>query len=521
MQGGLDSDQKAQALWTLGVAEHRLRHFDEARQNFTTLLRDYPHTRLTEGARRLLAMIAEDAGDIDGALEQYVALDYDLDVAYFIDRLMTAEQLAGFIQRHPDSPKRNQFTYALGVRYLRAKRWDDARKTLSQVATSKTPGYPRSFYGGDCTRGSTRVITGALTNDSNQECVDPKDGTFDDEYNPIITASLVMRDIQTANDLEALERRVENAAGNEAKAEALYQLASYQYEASSLLFYNPLASPGYWNLSLLAGEGKYRVINEAQMLFESTQEHERLARALDNYLEVVNRFPHTPAARDALYTAAVCHERLSAYNPYWREIYHNGLHAGQRMVTYQDVKAAYPNYQFPRGTYGWQPSTRTVNGGPGWEAKPKPPKPQPRLTRGDRLERLVTRLGLSLNTMAYRLQIFCREDGRRWVTEFVILVLLLSTARVAARHRKRLRSRLARQRLAQSRQTTTYPWLELFWIDHVEPSRREQVKKFLGDKREEFIELAKDRRSQPMLVRNIVSHSLVVGLVISLIWTAW
>ena len=311
------------------------------------------------------------------------------------------------------------------------------------------------------------------------------------------------------------------AEGDEAKAEALYQLASYQYQASSLLFYNPLASPGYWNLSLLASEGKYRVVNESQMLFESTQEHERLARALDIYLDVVNRFPRTRAARDALYTAAVCHERLSDYNPYWREIYENGLHAGQRMVTYQDVKAAYPNYQFPRGTSGWQPSTRTVNGGPGWQPKPKPPVPQPRLTRSARVKRLFARLDRVLEGMAHRLQIFWREDGRRWLTEFVILLLLLRTARVAARNRQRLRTRIARQRIAQSKQAITYPWLELFWIDHVEPSRREQLRKFLADKREEFIELAKDRRSKPVLVRNIVSHSLAFGLAMSLIWTAW
>jgi len=123
--------------------------------------------------------------------------------------------------------------------------------------------------------------------------------------------------------------------------------------------------------------------------------------------------------------------------------------------------------------------------------------------------------------MVYRLWIFWRENGRRWVTEFVILLLLLRTARVASRNRKRLRTRLARQRVAQSRQAITYPWLELFWIDHVEPSRREQLRKFLGDKREEFIELAKDRRSQPVLVRNILSHSVMAGLAISLIWTAW
>jgi hypothetical protein len=323
-----------------------------------------------------------------------------------------------------------------------------------------------------------------------------------------------MRDIQTANDLEALERRADQAKGDEANAEALYQFASYQYEASSLLFYNPLASQGYWNLSLLAGEGRYRVANESQLLFNSTQEHERLARALKIYLDVVNRFPRTRAARDSLYTAAVCHERLSAYNPYWREIYQNGLHAGERMVTYQDVKATYPNYQLPRGTFGWQPSTRTVNGGPGWQAPPQPPKPKPRLTKSARLKILG-------NSLVDGLTSFWNEKGRRWSTECVIVLGLWFTLRVAARNRKRLRARLTRQRIAQSRQAVSYPWLDLFWIDHVEPSRREQIKQFLGEKRQEFLELAKDRRSRPVLLRSLVSHSLLSGLVLALIWTVW
>ena len=350
--------------------------------------------------------------------------------------------------------------------------------------------------------------------DATFNCTDPKDGDFDEQDNLIITPRLVLRDIQTANDLEALERSVIAAPDDEAKAEALYQFASYQYEASSLLFYNPLASPGYWNLSLLAGEGRYRVANESQLLFESTQEHERLARALKVYLDVVNRFPQTRAARDSLYTAAVCHERLAAYNPYWREIYQNGLHAGERMVTYRDVKAAYPKYQLPRGTYGWQPSTRTVNGGPGWQSPPKPQKPPPRLTKRERLKIFVAAVSESLAA-------FWNERGRRWLTEFVIVLGLLFTVRVAARNRKRLRSRLARHRIEQSRQAVTYPWLELFWIDHVEPSRREQFRKFLGEKRQEFLELAKDRRSRPVLVRSFISHTVLSGLVLALIWTAW
>jgi TolA-binding protein len=500
LQSRLSSEQRAEALWTLGVAEHRLKHFDAARKSFTTLLRDYPKGRLLEGTRRALAMIAEDAGDIDGALEQYIALDYTVDVAYFVDILMTTDQLAGFIQRHPDSPKRNEFTYALGVRYLRANRWGDARQTLGQVRTT-TGGKGSNDY----------CITCNCYGDDATNCTDPKMGDYDEANKPVITSRLVMRDVQTANDLEALEQAVDRASGDEAKAEALYKYASYQYEASSLLFYNPLASPGYWNLGQLASVGRYRAVNESQTLWQATQEHDRLARALKIYLDIVDRFPATRAARDSIYTAAVCHERLSNYNPYWREIYQNGLHAGQRMVNYKDVKAAYPDYQLPRGTYGWQPSTRTVNDGPGWAAAPKP---IPRATRTERLRKLT-------QIISNRLTSFWNEKGRRWLTEIVIVFGLLLTARIAARNRRRLRARRVRHRKEQARELVTYPWVEMFWIDPVVPSRREQVRKFLSDKRQEFLELARDRRSRPVLVRNLVSHSLLTALSLGLLWTVW
>jgi len=500
LQTRLSREDRAQALWTLGVAEQRMHHLEEARKSFTSLLRESPRTRLTEGARRELAMIAEDAGDIDGALEQYIALKYDVDVSYFVDILMTTDQLAGFIQRHPDSPKRNEFIYALGVRYLRANRWDDARRTLGEVRTT-TAGTGYNMYCATCN----------CRENTPTNCEDPKTGDYDENDNPVITARLVMRDLQTANDLEALERSVDQAVGDDAKAEALYQLASYQYEASSLLFYNPIASPGYWNLGQLAGEGRYRVPNETQILWKATQEHDRLARALSIYLDIANRFPRTRAARDALYTAAVCHERLSNYNPYWRQIYQNGLHAGQRMVTYADVKATYPNYQLPQGTYGWQPSTRTVNSGPGWAAAPKP---LPRLTKRQRVRNFI-------NAFRNRLASFWDQKGRRWLTEMMIVIGLLFTGRVAAQNRKRLRTRLARQRLEQAREIVTYPWFEMFWIDRVVPSRRERIRKFLGEKRQEFLESMRDRRSRPILVRNMVSHSLLTGLALSLLWTVW
>jgi TolA-binding protein len=506
LKSSLTGDQREQALWTLGIAQYRQRQFEPARKNFATLIKDYPNSSLIEGARRNQAMIAEDAGDVGAALEQYIALNYRFDEAYLIDYLMTPEQLAAFIEKHPASPRKNEYRYALGVRYLRDSRWEEARTTLASVQTDRNSEY--NYYCSACPCEGTKTIN----------CEDPKTGDFDVRENgktkKTIPPALVMRDMQTANDLEALEQTANQASGDEAKAEALYQYASYQYQASSWLFYNPLAMPGYYNIANLAGEGRYRAPNEAQILFESQQQHERLARALKIYLQVADQFPRTRAARDALYTAAVCHERLSNYNPYWRGIYEKGLHAAERMVTYADVKATYPRYQLPQGTYGWHPVTRTVNDGPGWAAPPPlPPKPK-RLTR-------TARVKLYAGMVRDRLVTFWQQTGKRWLTEFMIFLGLIFTFRLSRRNQRRLRARLARRRIAQAKEVVTYPWFDWFWIDPVVPTRREQIRKLLGDKRDEFIDLARDRRSRPVLAKTILSHSLCSGLTGVFLWTLW
>jgi outer membrane protein assembly factor BamD (BamD/ComL family) len=415
----LRREERANALWVKGVAEHRLRDYDSAWDTFNRLLDENGHGKLVEGARRHLAMIAEDRGDHEAALEQYMSLKYESDVAYLLDVLMTPEQLAGFIERHPNHVNHDELLYALGLRYLRARQWDDARETFAQVRTKEKGDYERYFYSDKCA-------------DASFACLDPKD--------PFAVRSvlvdLLMRDIRTADDLQRLERKAEMAEGDEAKAEALYQLASYQYEASTLLFYNPVAWQGmrYSLLSELEGSGSYRAPNESQILWQHMQEHDTVARALVIYLDIVRRYPQTRAARDALYTAAICHERLSDFNPYWRDMYLRGLHAGQRMVTYEDVRRTYPDYQLPRGTRGWEPSTRTVNGGAGWAA---PPKPQPRPSWRARLK-------LKLASILRGVVSFWEQKGRRWLTIWFSCVGLLFASHLAAHARGLLRQSLAR-----------------------------------------------------------------------------
>jgi outer membrane protein assembly factor BamD (BamD/ComL family) len=425
LQLGAKDRERVEALWVKGASEWRLRDYAASRRTLKQLIAEFPRSDLAEGAGRIVAMAAEDAGDLDGALEQYIALNYEDDFAYFVDVLMTPEQLAGFIARHSNSPRLNDLNYALAVRYLRVNRWAEARAALGKVKVTEER-YAGTFYSFESSGDGQRHFF--------KQSDDPIEfrskGTTAKMPSEArgVAARWLWRDMKTVEDLERLENTAAAAQGDEAKAEALYQLASYLYQGSSLLFYNPGLWGGvrHYKLEDLESNNGYRAPGEAQLLYRSAQEHEPVAHALKIYLDIVTRFPNTQAARDALYTAAVCHERLSGYNMHWRNAYELGLHAGERMVTYGDVETEYPNYQLPRGTIGWEPATRTVNGGPGWNEAPKPkPRPTVRAKIKQRITGLFaeTRRGLrQLNTRTAKF----RESVAAGILYSVLAVTLLA-----------------------------------------------------------------------------------------------
>lgn len=508
---GVKGEERAESLFIEGVAEHRLKRYEQARRALKILVSDHTNSRIIENARRSLAMVAEDMGDLDAALEQYLALDYCYDVAYFIDVLMTPKQLVSFIEKHPSISQRDELLYALGIRFLRDRRWEDARKTFSQVRTvGRNPSDLHSEFDG-CGCGSG---------------VGGKEAYYDLPPH-IIRPQWIEQDLRTAYTLERMEKAVDLAEGDEAKAEALYQLASYQYQGT-LLFYNPAAWRGnrYYLLSSLDAEGRYRQPGESQTLFKHSQQHDRAARALPIFLEVVRRFPNTRAAKDALYTAAVCHERVSGYNDYWRGIYENGGYAGERMITYKDVKRAYPDYVYPRGTFGWEPATRTINGGPGWSP---PPKPVPRPTRRERAIKILndTMLEMDKKLMEFNewsLQLhrsiyeqFARTGHLLWlIVALPGLVILNWRARHA---RKALRTELARcnpcpaDRLEMIRSRPEVNWFSSKFDGYLNQQRRDEWKVVLTDFLYRSRQLARDERGRPVLVVNAALHGAIIALV--------
>ncbi len=376
----LTGESRAQALWVQGSAEQQLKNYKNARTAFNLLLSEFPHSHLVEGARRLLAMTAEDQGDLETALAQYLALNYHYDIAYYVDVLMPTDRLAKFIENHQQINGYNDLLYAFGLRLMREKKWPEARNVLQRVR----PNFRHTYAEDILPIGSDAEYKSR----TQKVCVKaPSD--FYGEYQGIQTTWLA-RDLKTIEDLEGLEKNIETARDDEGKAEAMYQLASYQFDADSLTFYNSGLWNGqrYWLLSSLDNSEHLRLPNESQVIFRHALEHDTLARAIPIYEEIVQRYPRTKAAKDALYTLAVAHQHLSNLNPYWRSIYANGLYAGSRIVTYAMVRSTYPQYQFPRGTNGWEASARTVNGGSGWTP---PIKPLPKLTRTEKYIRLLKR----------------------------------------------------------------------------------------------------------------------------------
>jgi TolA-binding protein len=524
---GVGGVERACALWVEGVAEYRLKDLAASRRTLARLVGEFPGGDLDVRARRLLAVASEEAGDLDAALEQYIALRYEPDVAYFVDVLLTPDRLASFVERHPDTEMRDVLLYSLGVRYLRAGRYPEARAALRRVRTiaaqasdgaDEEDDYYAGYYNKEkVPRDPKYHIRRSFWDDYGEQY------SADGVRETGVYADWVLADLQTANDLERLEADAARPGNNEAKAESLYQLASYIYGGSDLKFYNPALWRGTrGEVFSYFDEDHYRAPGEAEAVWRYMQEHETAARALAIYLDIARRFPETRAARDALYTAAVCQQRLSNYNEYWRRAYADGLHAGATRVTYEDVRRTYPGYRFPRGANGWEPSTRTVNGGPAWPATPKPKE----LTRAAwaRLEikRAETRVGSAWELFG---EIYGGRVRRwtlaalRWSLAALVACLVLIVFRRTRRARRFLYRHLARRRTRarEGRRHKVYA-PKSSYAAHLRHTRGGALRGSAGDAAHKLLQLLTHERGRTALALNLFAHSLLTVLLWVVLW---
>jgi outer membrane protein assembly factor BamD (BamD/ComL family) len=531
LASGVSGEERARALWAEGVAEYYLKDYGRARRSLGLAVEASPRSALARRARELMAVAAEEAGDLAGALEQYLALGYDPDVAYFVDVLMTPEQLSSFVEKNDASPRRDELLYALGLRLMRAGRYREARAALSRVRTaadsynlssedyeyydtdSETgPGHPKehfrhSFWDVDS---ETYSVPDAGVG-ARAVAASGRDTR--------VYADWLLRDMQTLSDLERLQGYVEGARGDEEKAEALYQLASYFYEGE-LLFYNPAAWRGMRGQMINSlGESSYRAPAEAQTVWDYVREHEGPARALVIYLDVVRLYPRTRAARDSLYTAVLCHERLANYNGYWREMYQERRqHAGQKMVTLADLRREYPNYRLPVAGR-WKPSTRTVSGAPAWPAPP-------RSKRLNGVERARMKLKRAELRVAEAWELFGEVyEGRvrrwalkalRWSCVGTVALLVLGLFRRTRRARRFLYRRLLRH---LRRRPPVYAPSSSYAAHYARAPFAElgaTVARAAGG----LLRLALHERGRAALALNLFTHALLTMLLWAVLWAA-
>jgi hypothetical protein len=508
LSSGLAGNERASALWVRGAAEYRLKEFDASRRTFTALLAEFPEGDLTEGARRYVALAAEESGDLDAALEQYLALEYTADAAYFVDVLMTTEQLASFAERHKDSPARDVLFYSLGVRLMRESRFTEARAAYARVSTTdERPPDHDSYYVSECEKTYPPP-----------HCEDVKNPRWQEWEG--VKPAWVLRDLKTMDEIERVESRFSTASDDEAKAEALYQLGSYLYESSELAFYNPAAWRGERFYAFYYDQ-RFRAPGEAALMRRYMEAHEPLVRALRVYQRVVDEYPRTRAARDALYTAVVIHQRLGGFTLYWSGQYARLLYAGERLVVYKDLRRAYPDYALPAGTYGWEPSTRTVNGRAAW---PAPPKPK-RLTGAERA-RLRIRRAERRVALAWKLygEVYGGRSrawtvkAAKWSVVGLAACAVLLAFRLTRRARRFLYRRLTRAlRRPARRPRETYTQKSSYGA-HSDYLWSEGPRSAAGRAAAALLRLALHERGRAALALNLFTHGLLTLLLWAVLW---
>ncbi|MCW3055803.1 MAG: hypothetical protein JWN14_4973 [Chthonomonadales bacterium] len=314
------------ALYVRGATLQKLRKTREALAEFQALLAHCPYSALRHGAREEAAILCEALGDRVGALEQYFALEYTADIAYLLDSRMSLAEVERALHRfHRRRPgvhnyggeshseyvlhysDRELLTYTLGMLSLRAERWDDAERWFKQLKSKRM-----------------RRFSLGRAHWESRSSPDP---------------------LAAAQDLRRLSAAVQAAPNDNARATALYKVATYYYTHGTLLLYNPLL----WQNERAMDYGfflnpKHVNAEEASATRAYMYRHEVYARALAICLQIAQRYPNAPVAPQALYRGACSARFLANFNGWWRAENHTRNHWREAARLMHDCAVRYPHH---------------------------------------------------------------------------------------------------------------------------------------------------------------------------------
>lgn len=294
---------RASSLWRLGRSTSAIRAYE-------SLLASAPPFFLAHSAREQLAIVQERVGDFAGALKNYYRLRTNqLDVAFLCDVSASPSQVRGFVLTLPRS-ERGVYWYALGMRYLRIGQYRAARGAFLAV-----PKKDRLRFG---------MGASDLRDVSRTAIKSPGDP------------------LHTTHKLAALDARIGRTSG-QAHAQALYDKGAYLYAHRNLLFY----SFGLWRgvrseaYSYAFDDTPFNTKSDFRKADVAMWEHECVSQALRCFRRIPVKHPKSSLVPSALYSSALCAQRLGDFNGWWRD--HYGAELRRKAVVWLNrVHQRYP-----------------------------------------------------------------------------------------------------------------------------------------------------------------------------------
>lgn len=304
----------------------RLGRPHEAMTLYSRLFADSPAEYLRVASGEALALLEEKYGDPVRAFHIYRDIGYLRDVAFMADSGLSIPQLKRAIVRYKGA-ERKSFDYALAMRYFRKEQYAEATAILKKLDFAT-----RAHKGAD------REMSEADWEFPDKDFA-PKQG----EIGPPCPEDALSH----VRDMAKLRAEAESAKDQERRAAALYALGTYVYDHGDLLFY----SAGLWRLAradtyVLYWNGNVNKGESHRKAVATGHEHERFSQAIRLYEELVARCPRSSYVAKALYMAAVCCEKFSRMNTWWRA---NSLPERKKASRYmQRVATEYPHHELAK-----------------------------------------------------------------------------------------------------------------------------------------------------------------------------